>query len=137
MPCFFILFPGHQTESVGLKFLGFFFPPILGRLSISIIRGPIHHSIVCDAAPTKKADSAAKRARQAEKRRIYNKARKSEVRTRMKKVIYFSKIVFEIDGLAWFSFACSGLFDGNVSVHLDCIVFVGSYCGRVFVLVGF
>ena len=44
------------------------------------------HSIVCEAAPMKKADSAAKRARQAEKRRIYNKARKSEIRTRMKKV---------------------------------------------------
>ncbi|KAJ7541390.1 hypothetical protein O6H91_10G057400 [Diphasiastrum complanatum] len=35
---------------------------------------------------TKKADSAAKRARQAEKRHIYNKSRKSEIRTRMKKV---------------------------------------------------
>ncbi|XP_008801495.2 30S ribosomal protein S20, chloroplastic [Phoenix dactylifera] len=43
-------------------------------------------SIVCEAAPKKKADSAAKRARQAEKRRIYNKARKSEIKTRMKKV---------------------------------------------------
>lgn len=35
---------------------------------------------------TKKPDSAAKRARQAEKRRLYNKGKKSEVRTRMKKV---------------------------------------------------
>ncbi|XP_010917969.1 small ribosomal subunit protein bS20c [Elaeis guineensis] len=43
-------------------------------------------SVVCEAAPKKKADSAAKRARQAEKRRIYNKARKSEIKTRMKKV---------------------------------------------------
>ncbi|MQL84329.1 hypothetical protein Taro_016823 [Colocasia esculenta] len=42
--------------------------------------------VVCEAAPKKKADSAAKRARQAEKRRIYNKAKKSEVKTRMKKV---------------------------------------------------
>ncbi|EHA8589399.1 30S ribosomal protein S20, chloroplastic [Cocos nucifera] len=42
-------------------------------------------SIVCEAAPKKKADSAAKRARQAEKRRIYNKARKSEIKTRMRK----------------------------------------------------
>ena len=41
---------------------------------------------MCEAAPTKKADSAAKRARQAEKRRIYNKSRKSEVKTRMKSV---------------------------------------------------
>ncbi|KAH0891411.1 hypothetical protein HID58_053840 [Brassica napus] len=43
--------------------------------------------IVCEAAPTKKADSAAKRARQAEKRRVYNKSKKSEARTRMKKVL--------------------------------------------------
>lgn len=44
--------------------------------------------IVCEAAPAKKADSAAKRARQSEKRRIYHKAHKSEVRTRMRKVIF-------------------------------------------------
>ncbi|XP_078441308.1 chloroplast 30S ribosomal protein S20 [Wolffia australiana] len=43
-------------------------------------------SIVCMAAP-KKVDSAAKRARQAEKRRIYNKSKKSEMKTRMKKVL--------------------------------------------------
>nr|XP_043623755.1 30S ribosomal protein S20, chloroplastic [Erigeron canadensis] len=42
-------------------------------------------SIVCEGG--KKPDSAAKRARQSEKRRLYNKARKSEVRTRMKKVL--------------------------------------------------
>lgn len=42
-------------------------------------------SIVCEAT-TAKPDSAAKRARQAEKRRIYNKGKKSEVKTRMKKV---------------------------------------------------
>ncbi|KAI7983676.1 hypothetical protein LOK49_LG15G00521 [Camellia lanceoleosa] len=48
---------------------------------------PTRHSIVCEAAPNKKADSAAKRARQAEKRRVYNKARKSEVKTRMKKEV--------------------------------------------------
>lgn len=47
---------------------------------------PARQSIVCEAAPTKKADSAAKRARQAEKRRVYNKSKKSEARTRMKKV---------------------------------------------------
>lgn len=41
---------------------------------------------MCEVALKKKADSAAKRARQAEKRRIYNKARKSEIKTRMKKV---------------------------------------------------
>ncbi|KAL5989886.1 hypothetical protein ACLOJK_010781 [Asimina triloba] len=47
------------------------------------------HSIVCEAAPSKKADSAAKRARQSEKRRLINKSRKSEVRTRMKKMAAF------------------------------------------------
>ncbi|KAA8526810.1 hypothetical protein F0562_008961 [Nyssa sinensis] len=58
-----------------------------GFLSMSPIERPTRHSIVCEAAPKKKADSAAKRARQAEKRRIYHKARKSEIRTRMKKVL--------------------------------------------------
>ncbi|KAF8100306.1 hypothetical protein N665_0227s0038 [Sinapis alba] len=48
---------------------------------------PMRQLIVCEAAPTKKADSAAKRARQAEKRRVYNKSKKSEARTRMKKVL--------------------------------------------------
>ncbi|XP_027355562.1 30S ribosomal protein S20, chloroplastic [Abrus precatorius] len=43
--------------------------------------------VVCEAAPKKKVDSAVKRARQAEKRRIYNKARKSEIKTRTKKVL--------------------------------------------------
>ncbi|XVE50188.1 hypothetical protein DITRI_Ditri01bG0142000 [Diplodiscus trichospermus] len=58
-----------------------------GNLSFSTIAlKPTRFSVVCEAAP-KKADSAAKRARQAEKRRIYNKARKSEVKTRMKKVL--------------------------------------------------
>jgi len=41
--------------------------------------------VVCEAAP-KKVDSAIKRARQNERRRVYNKARKSEIRTRTKKV---------------------------------------------------
>lgn len=49
---------------------------------------PGRPTVVCEAVP-KKYDSAAKRARQAEKRRIYNKARKSEIRTRMKKVTLF------------------------------------------------
>ncbi|KAL6538326.1 hypothetical protein OROGR_012314 [Orobanche gracilis] len=48
---------------------------------------PNRSSIVCDAGTAKKPDSAAKRARQSEKRRVYNKARKSEIRTRMKKVL--------------------------------------------------
>ncbi|KAE8732149.1 30S ribosomal protein S20 [Hibiscus syriacus] len=52
---------------------------------------PIRRSVVvCEAAPKKKADSAAKQARQADKRRIYNKAKKSEVKTRMKKFGYMS-----------------------------------------------
>ncbi|XP_015899239.3 small ribosomal subunit protein bS20c [Ziziphus jujuba] len=56
-------------------------------LSMNNVQRRIRHSIVCEAAPQKKADSAQKRDRQAEKRRIYNKARKSEVKTRMKKVL--------------------------------------------------
>ncbi|ESQ48454.1 hypothetical protein EUTSA_v10021521mg [Eutrema salsugineum] len=52
------------------------------------VQKPMRQLIVCEAAaPTKKADSAAKRARQAEKRRLYNKSKKSEARTRMKKVL--------------------------------------------------
>lgn len=50
----------------------------------------IRRSVVCEAAPTKKPDSAEKRARQAEKRRIYHKSRKSEIKTRMKKVLLLS-----------------------------------------------
>ncbi|CAA2955007.1 30S ribosomal S20, chloroplastic [Olea europaea subsp. europaea] len=57
-----------------------------GLVLVSPVQMPLRRSIVCEAAPKKKADSAAKRARQAEKRRVYNKARKSEIRTRMKKV---------------------------------------------------
>ncbi|KAI8013515.1 hypothetical protein LOK49_LG05G00796 [Camellia lanceoleosa] len=56
-----------------------------GLISMSPVVRPTRHSIICEAAPNKKADSAAKRARQAEKRRVYNKARKSEIKTRMKK----------------------------------------------------
>ncbi|KFK38864.1 hypothetical protein AALP_AA3G170400 [Arabis alpina] len=51
------------------------------------VEKPKRQLIVCEAAPTKKADSAAKRARQAENRRVYNKSKKSEARTRMKKVL--------------------------------------------------
>ncbi|XP_022877462.1 30S ribosomal protein S20, chloroplastic [Olea europaea var. sylvestris] len=58
-----------------------------GLVLVSPVQMPLRRSIVCEAAPKKKADSAAKRARQAEKRRVYNKARKSEIRTRMKKVL--------------------------------------------------
>ncbi|CAK7327743.1 unnamed protein product [Dovyalis caffra] len=59
-----------------------------GSLSLRTIQRPIHNlSIVCEATPKKKADSAEKRTRQAEKRRVYNRARKSEIKTRMKKVL--------------------------------------------------
>ncbi|XP_022753992.1 30S ribosomal protein S20, chloroplastic [Durio zibethinus] len=59
-----------------------------GSLSFSTMtQKPTRRSVVCEVAPKKKADSAAKRARQAEKRRIYNKSKKSEVKTRMKKVL--------------------------------------------------
>lgn len=53
----------------------------------AVVASSARRSIVCEAAPTKKADSAVKRARQAEKRRVYNKAKKSEIKTRMKKVM--------------------------------------------------
>ncbi|KAM1172776.1 hypothetical protein ACFX2G_023325 [Malus domestica] len=46
----------------------------------------VRHSVVCEVA-MKKPDSAVKRAWQAEKRRIYNKSQKSEIKTRMKKVM--------------------------------------------------
>ncbi|CAH8358292.1 unnamed protein product [Eruca vesicaria subsp. sativa] len=55
--------------------------------NLLVQKKPVRPLIVCEAAPTKKADSAAKRARQAEKRRVYNKSKKSEARTRMKKVL--------------------------------------------------
>ncbi|KAI5662510.1 hypothetical protein M9H77_21833 [Catharanthus roseus] len=58
-----------------------------GVVTVSPLERRPRHSIVCEAETKKKADSAAKRARQAEKRRVYNKARKSEIRTRMKKVL--------------------------------------------------
>ncbi|CAJ2645453.1 30S ribosomal protein chloroplastic-like [Trifolium pratense] len=58
-----------------------------GRLSsLSTVQRQRRGVVVCEAAP-KKVDSAEKRARQAERRRLYNKARKSEIRTRTKKVL--------------------------------------------------
>ncbi|PIA35162.1 hypothetical protein AQUCO_03600069v1 [Aquilegia coerulea] len=59
-----------------------------GSLTMKVVERPNRRSVVCEATPTtKKPDSAAKRARQAEKRRIYNKSKKSELKTRMKKVL--------------------------------------------------
>ena len=81
-----------RTPSSSKSILGQF--EILGfvnfsrNLSMRTIERPSRHlSVVCEAAPTKKADSVAKRARQAEKRRIYNKSYKSKIKTRMKKVL--------------------------------------------------
>jgi small subunit ribosomal protein S20 len=47
---------------------------------------PSRRPVAFVVAASKKPDSAAKRARQAEKRRIYNKSHKSEIKTRMKTV---------------------------------------------------
>ncbi|KAM1764505.1 hypothetical protein ACFX11_003749 [Malus domestica] len=54
-----------------------------GYVAVSPHQRPVRHSVVCEVA-TKKPDSAVKRDRQAEKRRIYNKSQKSEIKTRMK-----------------------------------------------------
>ncbi|XP_048442073.1 uncharacterized protein LOC103942063 isoform X3 [Pyrus x bretschneideri] len=55
-------------------------------LAVSPLQRPVRYSIVCEVT-TKKPDSAVKRAWQAEKRRIYNQSRKSEIKTRMKKLL--------------------------------------------------
>ncbi|KAG6533356.1 hypothetical protein ZIOFF_007223 [Zingiber officinale] len=66
------------------------FPPgLLSAVEKRRAPPPGRPTVVCEAAP-KKYDSATKRARQGEKRRIYNKARKSEIRTRMKKFPFAS-----------------------------------------------
>uniref|UniRef100_A0A2P2JFS2 Small ribosomal subunit protein bS20c n=1 Tax=Rhizophora mucronata TaxID=61149 RepID=A0A2P2JFS2_RHIMU len=79
------------TSSASLSFSSALSQSVFSKGSLSmrmIQRRPhIGTSIVCEAAPKKKIDSAVKRARQAEKRRTYNKSRKSEIRTRMKKVL--------------------------------------------------
>lgn len=68
---------------------------VVGCLSMRTTQRSIHNfSIVCESTPKKKADSAEKRTRQAEKRRVYNKARKSEVKTRMKKVTLLLLLLF-------------------------------------------
>eukprot|EP00252_Welwitschia_mirabilis_P013329 TRINITY_DN2936_c0_g1_i1.p1 TRINITY_DN2936_c0_g1~~TRINITY_DN2936_c0_g1_i1.p1 ORF type:complete len:193 (+),score=27.94 TRINITY_DN2936_c0_g1_i1:96-674(+) len=50
-------------------------------------RKPKRNDVFVVMAARKKVDSAAKRHRQSEKRRMINKSRKSEMRTRMKKVL--------------------------------------------------
>ncbi|KAF5939862.1 hypothetical protein HYC85_021029 [Camellia sinensis] len=67
-----------------------------GLISMSPVVRPTRHLIICEAAPNKKVDSAAKRACQAEKRRVYNKARKSEVKTRMKKGYFSFEFMFRL-----------------------------------------
>ncbi|GAB2219792.1 hypothetical protein Droror1_Dr00007429 [Drosera rotundifolia] len=59
--------------------------PIAGVLLLTSTRRPSRQSIVCEVAPKGKADSSEKRRRQG---RLRNKSRKSEARTRMKKMIY-------------------------------------------------
>lgn len=76
-------------------------------------------SIVCEAETKKKADSAAKRARQSEKRRLYHKARKSEFRTRMKKVMSLSLSFFRLGFHHYFAFP---IFDAR-AVEADCFFF--------------
>ena len=83
----FLRTPSSSNEILGrFEILGFV--NFSRNLSMRTIERPSRHlSVVCEAAPTKKADSAAKKDHQAEKRRIYNKSRKSEIKTRMKKVL--------------------------------------------------
>jgi hypothetical protein len=55
--------------------------------SVRPLEMPSRRPVVFVVAVGKKPDSAAKRARQAEKRRVYNKSHKSEITTRMRKVV--------------------------------------------------
>ncbi|KAL5730472.1 hypothetical protein ACHQM5_003286 [Ranunculus cassubicifolius] len=64
-----------------------------GNLAMKAVERTTRRSIVCEASPGKKPDSAAKRARQSEKRRIYNKSKKSELKTRMKKVLETLEVI--------------------------------------------
>lgn len=52
----------------------------------SVSRRVVVIRAMADPVKKKKEDSAVKRARIAEARRIYNKSRKTEIKTRMKKV---------------------------------------------------
>ncbi|XP_040364244.1 30S ribosomal protein S20, chloroplastic-like [Rosa chinensis] len=54
-------------------------------LSVSPSQRSVCRSVVCEVAPTKRLDYVEKRARQVEKRRIYNNSKKSEIKTRLKK----------------------------------------------------
>ncbi|XP_006859051.2 30S ribosomal protein S20, chloroplastic [Amborella trichopoda] len=94
---FFTLFcntkPSSTTNPSTLSFCSLNFSKnicengiIRGDHTYGAIKMAPRKSIVCEATSGKKPDSAEKRARQAEKRRIRNKSRKSEIKTRMKKV---------------------------------------------------
>ncbi|KAJ4975768.1 hypothetical protein NE237_000874 [Protea cynaroides] len=58
-----------------------------GSLSKRTVERPALYSLVCEASPSKKAVSAQKRARKNAKRRIYNKALKSEMKTCINKAL--------------------------------------------------
>ncbi|RZC65312.1 hypothetical protein C5167_008995 [Papaver somniferum] len=91
----YLSFPNPKASLKSLSFSNFLSetPFANGSLALKAVERQTRRSVVCEAAPVQKADSAAKRARQAEKRRVYNKAKKSEMKTRM-------KTVFEaLDGL--------------------------------------
>ncbi|KAL3727027.1 hypothetical protein ACJRO7_031866 [Eucalyptus globulus] len=68
--------PSSSRSRIAFISLGFPLASCTTRLLVSNgEKNPPHFSITCEATPTKRA----------EKRRIYNKAHKSEIRTRMKK----------------------------------------------------
>lgn len=76
----------RSTVSLSSAFVGLHLQGVACRSSV--VSPVTRRSVVvrAAAAPTKKPDQADKRARQNEKRRVYHKAKKSEVSTRMKKV---------------------------------------------------
>ncbi|RXH71005.1 hypothetical protein DVH24_015627 [Malus domestica] len=79
---------GHHWRIITLAFSHISMKAVskLVNKDSSVHQRLVRHSVVCEVA-MKKPDSAVKRAWQAEKRRIYNKSQKSEIKTRMKKVM--------------------------------------------------
>ncbi|KAM1084652.1 hypothetical protein ACFX15_022368 [Malus domestica] len=77
---------GHHWRIITLAFSHISMKAVskLVNKDSSVHQRLVRHSVVCEVA-MKKPDSAVKRAWQAEKRRIYNKSQKSEIKTRMKK----------------------------------------------------
>jgi hypothetical protein len=125
------LFVFQESFNLFVKYFLVFFIPngdvgVVGCLSMRTTQRSIHNfSIVCESTPKKKADSAEKRTRQAEKRRVYNKARKSEVKTRMKKVTLHLLLLFFLFMYAFMGFAFF-LFTGEMGMF-------SLLCGQVFV----